>query len=205
MTDEGTCPPLKVDPQQRKALYEREFQGLRERQMSNSETYDRSILSLSSALLAVSMMFISNIVTLDEAIWRPVLYSAWFCFAGAIVVTIGSFIYGQRKIRRQFVLAKKFYFEHSEEAFDENERIVRATDCWNVASGIVFALGVVLLIAFATVNAGGTMSRETADSNGGVVKRGQPASSFERPDRGASDTPEAPPQGRPPRPGHYGG
>lgn len=52
--------------------------------------YSKQLLSLSSAILAVSVAFLKNLVTVKSAIWFCLLYTAWGLFAATIFLTLVS-------------------------------------------------------------------------------------------------------------------
>jgi hypothetical protein len=50
--------------------------------------YSKQLLSLSSAILAVSVAFLKNLVTVKSAVLFPLLFTAWGLFAGTIFLTL---------------------------------------------------------------------------------------------------------------------
>lgn len=70
-------------------LYNKTRDELLAKQMSNSETYDRSMLSLSSAFLALSVTFIKDIVPVKESLCTWLLYLSW----GSICVNNNSYFF----------------------------------------------------------------------------------------------------------------
>src|SRR6185437_4111109 len=54
---------------------------------SQSE-YSKQLLSLSSAVLALSVAFLKNLVSVQSAIWFPLLYAAWALFLVTIFITL---------------------------------------------------------------------------------------------------------------------
>ena len=200
---------------ERRRLYERARDGLLARQLSNAETYDRSILSLSSGFLAISIAFISNVVDLDDARWMLVLYGAWCGFSGAIVVVIGSVLYGQRGIKIQLKAARDYYLNEKKEALDQADGVAQTIDRWNRLSGVLFIASVLALTTFVVGNVGDTMSKETtgkettAADTSAVEKRAQPLNSLEQvqqtkpaPSSGDDPAPSAPPSGDDSNPGN---
>lgn len=84
-----------------------ELAVIRTRQSSNTQMFDKAILTLSSAGLGVSLAFIKDIVPLDKAIsvWglktTIVLYVSWGLFVAAIVTTLYSFIASLQELQKQ--------------------------------------------------------------------------------------------------------
>jgi hypothetical protein len=52
--------------------------------------YSKQLLSLSSAILALSFAFLKNLVTVKTAIWFCLLYTAWGLFAATIFFTLAA-------------------------------------------------------------------------------------------------------------------
>lgn len=69
--------------------------------LSNSQMFDKAILSLSSAGLGVSLAFIKNVVSLKEATNLYLLHSSWGAFVGAILFTLISFLASQCGLEKQ--------------------------------------------------------------------------------------------------------
>ena len=61
-------------------LYVKEEEDLSKRDLSNVENLDKAILSLSSAGLGLSLVFIKNVVELSKANHVWVLYGSWLMF-----------------------------------------------------------------------------------------------------------------------------
>lgn len=144
-------------------LYEKTRDGLMANQLSNAEAYDKSLLTLSSAFLGISFVFLKDIVplTLAHHVW--LLIASWIGFALTIVATIFSFIYGQRVIKRLLDGARRYYIDQEEDAYDEGNKLSRRIDLINELCGISFIAAVILSVAFVVVNLPRelTMSTET--------------------------------------------
>ena len=86
---------------------EKELDVLRTRESSNTQMFDKAILTLSSAGLGFSLAFIKNIVSLDKTIsvWglntATLLYVSWLLFATAIATTLYSFLVSLRELQKQ--------------------------------------------------------------------------------------------------------
>src|SRR5438445_4245242 len=50
--------------------------------------YSKQLLSLSSAILAVSVAFLKNLVAVKSAVWFPLLYTAWGFLSVTICLTL---------------------------------------------------------------------------------------------------------------------
>lgn len=124
---------------------------LLKRQLSNSENYDKAVLSLSTAFLGFSLAFIKDIVPVQWADWLGILYFSWFALAGAILATIVSFWLSQRGIDVQLKKAEDYYLRDDLGALTKGG-MAKATDWANGTSGVLFLLGVSLTTAFVVLN-----------------------------------------------------
>ncbi|MDI6807798.1 MAG: hypothetical protein QME66_02300 [Candidatus Eisenbacteria bacterium] len=140
------------DRKEREKLYEQTLDELISKQISNSETHDHSILSLSSAFLGLSVAFISDVVPIDVACHKYLLFLSWLAFSLAIIVTIASFIYGQRAIKKLIDAARRFYIEENEDSYRVSMILSTRMDRLNLSSGGAFVLGILLTIAFVSAN-----------------------------------------------------
>lgn len=64
-----------------KKIYSETRNDLLNRHLSNTEAFDKAVLSLSSAGLGVSLAFIKDIVPIHTIINIRLLYISWLCFA----------------------------------------------------------------------------------------------------------------------------
>ena len=135
-----------------KALYERCRDDLLKRQLSNSENFDKSILSLSTAGLGFSLAFIKEVVRLPDADYWYILYGSWCCFALAIVGTLCSFLASQKGIDRQLDYAKEYYLENKHETLDKKNWWAKVTNWLNYLSVGVFIVAIFSTIAFVWLN-----------------------------------------------------
>ncbi len=122
------------------------------REMSNSETYDNALLTLSSALLGLSVTFADKLVPLSNAAALCLLFSSWAALTFTIILTIYSFIYAQGAIRKLKKGARRYYLEGEKEGNSESEAISDRIYLLNSAAGAVFIAGVVLLIVYVSFN-----------------------------------------------------
>lgn len=170
------------DREERERLYSRARDELLAQQLHNAETYDRAILSISSAFLALSLAFIKDVIPTAFPSYLIVLYISWALFACAIISTITSIIYGQRGIKKLLIAAEKYYIGRDEDSFKVSEIISKRIDCINAISGVFFISAILFSIVFVGLNFWEVknMSKETrivTDSE----KRGQVVNTFQKP------------------------
>lgn len=164
----------------RLALYDKTRDELLKQQISNSETYDKSLLTLSSAFLGLSLAFVKDIVPLAEVQHLWILFLSWAGLTLVIVGTIWSFIYGQRVIKRLLDGARRYYKEKDQTAFEESRTYSEKLDRVNEFSGFVFIVAVLLSVAFVFVNIQpvASMSKETK-TQGETPKKSRPVNQFQ--------------------------
>lgn len=136
----------------RTRLYERTRDDLLKRQLSNSENFDKSILTLSTAALAISLTFIRYVVPFKTAVHTWILEASWLLFVGAIVTTLSSFLLSQRAIKTQLVYAERYYLNGKHEFLTRRSLSARLTDLASVVSATLFVLAIIGLVIFVSFN-----------------------------------------------------
>jgi hypothetical protein len=121
------------------------------RQLSNSENYDKAVLSLATAFLGLSLAFLKDIVSIERSDWVPLLYGSWISLGLAVLCTVVSFQVSQCAIDVQLRRAEDYYLRNDQSALSKSS-LAKATEWINAASGTLFVLGVLLTIAFVIVN-----------------------------------------------------
>lgn len=129
---------------------------LLKRQLSNSENYDRAVLTLSTAFLGISFAFLKDFVPTDRAGCLFLLIVSWVALTVSVVSTIVSFCLSQRAIDVQLGKAEDYYLRDDQTALKKT-RIAKAVDVVNIASGALFVVGVLLTTAFVIINLKGGM------------------------------------------------
>lgn len=122
---------------ERQNLYADCRNDLFKRQLSNSENFDRSILSLSIGLLAVSVAFIKP--TAPAALHIEILGWSWVALGAAIASTMASFMTSQAAIDRQLDHAEKYYLQGQNDFLTKPNRLGAATSWLNRLAGFAFS------------------------------------------------------------------
>lgn len=125
---------------------------LYKRQLSNSEAYDRAILSLSSAGLAISLTFIKFIVPLEKADYLIVLKASWVLFLLSVVATLISFLIGNKGISTQLKYAEQYYVEAKAKAFNKFNNYAYLNSSLNYVSGALFLVALTCVVSFVILN-----------------------------------------------------
>lgn len=159
--------------------YKAYIDDINKREISNSETYDKSLLTLSSAFLGLSLTFTKDVVPLSNANYMALLLVSWGLFALTIILTISSFIFGQHIIERLKDGAKEYFIERKSEVNELSITLSKRQKKLNALCGVVFIVAIVFLTLFITLNVagGGKMDNKQSDA---TEKRGQPVPTYDQ-------------------------
>jgi len=144
-------------------VYEKTRDQLNKTASSDSGLFDRSLLTLSSGFLAISLAFIKDIVSLGAVsnIW--LLYGSWIGFALTIICTMAGFIHSQWSMPKLIKTLdgcfrqRKPDYEPYDAQYNKTSRRAR----WmNTISGGSFIFAVVLTIGFVIINTSKEVSVE---------------------------------------------
>lgn len=144
--------PDEEEQAQRHRLYEQQCLKYQDEASKSIQEFDRSILTLSSWALGLSLAFIKDVVPLDQSEHLNLLFVSWFLFGSAILLTLFSFVTSQRAFRRMPDLAYKYYILKDDQVFQEEPWIARCTRFLTYAAGSCFLIALVLTLIFAATN-----------------------------------------------------
>ena len=164
----------------RQRLYEQTKAELVSKQLANSTTYDTSILTLSSALLALSVAFIKDVVApISSATLLPTLFLSWISFGIAIISTVCSFMVGQWGYKALLEGAERYYIKGELDAHNVSVIVSRRIEIANYIHGTMFVLGTTLMLVFVIANFSrlASMPEPTAPKQP-LVERGHPTNAF---------------------------
>jgi hypothetical protein len=163
---------------ERKTLHETLKAELFKRQLSNSENFDKAILTYSSAGLALSLGFLKDFVPIlcAKAAW--LLYASWVLFLAAIVITILSFIASQRGIAKQMIISERYYLKMDDSALNETNFFAQCTDWLAYLAGTAFILAISFTTIFVSIN----LERMSvmAEERKVIIREGAPVPSIQK-------------------------
>ena len=133
-------------------LYVKEEADLSKRDLSNVENLDKAILSLSSAGLGLSLIFIRNVVKLADASHVWILYTSWAIFVLAITSTLLSYLFGQSALNKQSEFNEKYYLEGDEDAGQQTSRASKITRFLSYVSIFTYIAAVSFTALFIALN-----------------------------------------------------
>ena len=125
---------------------------IHKRELSASENFDKSILTLSSGGLAVSIGFLKDFVPIQGASQPWALYVSWIAFVSATAATMVSFLVSGYSQVNQKERAYRYYILGEQAAFNKPNQY----DTWiprlNIFSAAAFLIALVLTIIFISIN-----------------------------------------------------
>jgi len=132
--------------------YRQYCEEINKRMLSNNESFDKAVLSLSSAGLGLSLTFFKFVVPANQAVRVELLKFGWYFFLGAIIATMASFIVSQQAQKKEIDYAEKYYLEDLEEFGIKNNPAANLTELLNVIAGISFIIALICIVNFVTKN-----------------------------------------------------
>ena len=122
---------------------------LTELEQKSYEDYDKALLTMSGGALAISFAFLKNIVGEDPVLCRSLLIIAWSLWTATILTVISSFLISQRAFRKAIK-----QLDNGKKETELGGIADKFTHWLNLAGGIFFLLGVILMVIFASYNFG---------------------------------------------------
>lgn len=150
MENNEDCRPETTD--EIKKLYADFIAEIHKREVSSSENFDKSILTFSSAGLALSVGFLKDFIPIQLAEFSCSLYCSWILFTIATCSTMMSFLISGWALSDQKKLAYSYYIERNEEAFEKENKWNSITQVLNYLSGGAFICAMILTVLFISLN-----------------------------------------------------
>lgn len=169
------------EAKERKKLLAETRADLLKRQLSNSEAYDKAVLTLSTAALGFSLGFLKDFIPVTVATWPWALYASWICLTTALVVTVLSLFVSQVAITEQIRRADEYYERGSDDALPRSLS-ARLTDWLNYTSGAFFITGIIATTLFVFLNIEGA-SNMRIEAPG--IRNGAPVPQLQKIEKGA--------------------
>jgi hypothetical protein len=119
---------------------------------SSTDSFDQSLLTLSSGALGLSIAFIKDIVPLDRAIWLCLLYFSWASFGCCILITVISFQLAIATQREHLGFCWKFYVERDDSYRDKRGICSKWLRGCTIGAGSLFVVALACTIVFAVGN-----------------------------------------------------
>lgn len=107
-------------------------------EVSSSENFDKSILTMSSTGLAISIGFLKDFVLIQSATAPWMLYGSWGRFTLATCSTMVSFLASSKALSVQKNTAYRYYIDRDEAAWSAPNPWDRGTRTPNLVPGGAF-------------------------------------------------------------------
>ena len=121
-------------------------------QLSNSQILDKSILSLSSAALGFSLIFIKTLLPSTDVTCLCLLYFSWGTLILAIISTLLSFPIGQKALDVQLEIDYQYHILDDDDAI-KKQNVWNQITAWLSGCSISFyILGISFAIFFFASN-----------------------------------------------------
>lgn len=132
--------------EERRKEFERLQAEICERQRSNSASFDKYILTLSSSGLAISVTAFLN----DSAnSCVVILFGSWICFFITISVALAAFFVSNKALDRQLEIAQRYYIDLKDESFETPNGWSVLNTYLNGAAGVLFLIALMFLVLYA--------------------------------------------------------
>ena len=114
------------------------------------EDYDKTVLSLSGGALGISFAFVKDIVGDQPVVYPRLLLASWIVWGISIACVLASFFFSQQALRQTI----KQVDEDKIREQSPGGVYSWITATLNALGGLLFLVGVVLIVLFASHNLG---------------------------------------------------
>ena len=124
---------------------------INKRQISNTESLDKALLSLSTAGLGFSLS-IAKFVSLKDTADHLLLFIVWSLFGLTIISTVISFIISQKALDNVLEYAEKYYLDNEESYLNKEDNWIKSIRWISLFSTATFLLAIIFAIIFSIQN-----------------------------------------------------
>lgn len=132
-------------------MYDKLRDDLLKRDLSNTEGYDKAILTLSSASLGFSLSIGKFIVPLESAEYLWILITSWVLLVACVGSSLIAYLISNKAIEVQLDNAFAYYKENNGSAFVRKNRYLNINKILNRITGIFLSSALVLIVVFVTI------------------------------------------------------
>lgn len=156
MSEEYQNPP--DDSEQRYEQYLKERDELLKRELLNTVNLDKNVLSLSTAGIGFSLVFLKYFFPQANPGHKWALYLSWTMFGVAILLTLISYFFGQHAIKQQdklnerIILRNNFFLSNNEDARKERPWSAKLTEWLRYFYVGAYILALFFLVLFTGFN-----------------------------------------------------
>ncbi len=145
---------IRINERQSRAneMYNSFRDDLLKRDLSNTENYDKAILTLSSTALAISLTAMKYVVPLETAKYIFFIQLGWGMLWITIFTSLVAFFISNKAISIQLTNAEDYYLKGMEEAFNRPNKFTEINKYLNPITGLIFIVAIFFIVAFVTLN-----------------------------------------------------
>ena len=132
--------------------YLKERKLLIDAQQQSYQQFDKAILTLSSGGLGVSIIFLRDILPIEQITNYCFLIGSWILFTISILSTLISFLTSQYAYNKQLELIDAYFLNKDSDALTKKNRFAQITEGLNVSAAVFFILAVIGTIMFVSIN-----------------------------------------------------
>ena len=122
------------------------------RDLSNTENYDKAILTLSASSLGLSLTAIRFVIPLDTALYLPLLITSWGLLVVSVISSLIAYIISNKAISVQLENARDYYKKGVEDAFSRKNKYISFNSFLNYLTGFCFSIAILLIVIFIIIN-----------------------------------------------------
>lgn len=155
-------------------IYDSFRDELLKRQLSNTENYDKSILTLSSAGLAISLTFLNSVVQIEHAMHLWLVTTSWICFLLSIILSLVAYLVSNAAVTKQLSIAEDYYVNKLQSAFNKKNWLSLLNNWLNYFVGLLFSAATIAVVVFVILNVslvGEKMTDKKVDTSNHQVLR----------------------------------
>ncbi len=134
-----------------KKMYVEYITEAHKREQASQANFDKSILTISSAGLGLSLTFLKDFAS-TAVLNEYYMYGTWIFFGAAVISTMVSFVASCKAQNDMKKLAYQAYILGDSSVFDRNSKWNTLTEWLNICSCIAFIAALLSMIVFVITN-----------------------------------------------------
>ncbi|WP_133510979.1 hypothetical protein [Candidatus Thiosymbion oneisti] len=138
--------------EQRGEMYARYRDKIHKRDLSNTENYDKALLTLSSATLGFSLTAIHSIIPFKTSDYTWLIITGWVLLLVSIITSLAAFPVSNKALSVQLKSAEDYYIDGKEDAFRRKNTFENINKYLNYIAGLSFGIAIVAIMAFVILN-----------------------------------------------------
>ena len=124
-------------------VYKTFLAEIERRQLSNAESLDKAVLSLSSAGLGFSIILLKDFPNAQTSGIESAIYGTWIFFVVAILATVVSYFTSQKGLDRQKTIAKEILIGGKKHQDSSKNRWIFWTTFLSYGAAVLFSVAII--------------------------------------------------------------